>query len=385
MEIVRMGFDFKKFQKDLAQQKVYDTWQYVNSLREMLTYMDMSCELLDKVYVQRAIKLKEKEQEIMQKAVETGKASVYESDLHCTDLEIAGLIIDDSLFLQKTTMEFFHYARMSSDILFQIINAALLGDSSFEVDDRRMIKKVNDAIDGNPNFVVLKSLLDANEEDDTFKYIQAFDNYIKHIKTVLVTVKSSFMIGNNNEFIIQEFINSGTPYPAQDAITIVKKANKYINDTVEAVLTEVQNQLPNCVDNSQRIHNISFKFVAKQLEKGIQGDYMSFFIDIENDISELPTEIKVLPLIIKPNDEIYSFDFRFKKIFIRKKGTDEDGIIGCAEIKNGFDTNEFYRVFTVRSCDITEYYSYISKFTQEYPKITVNFAAMEGSTIIYQD
>ena len=193
------------------------------------------------------------------------------------------------------------------------------------------------------------------------------------------------MIGNNNEFIIQEFINSGTPYPAQDAITIVKKANKYINDTVEAVLTEVQNQLPNCVDNSQRIHNISFKFVAKQLEKGIQGDYMSFFIDIENDISELPTEIKVLPLIIKPNDEIYSFDFRFKKIFIRKKGTDEDGIIGCAEIKNGFDTNEFYRVFTVRPCDITEYYSYISKFTQEYPKITVNFAAMEGSTIIYQD
>lgn len=380
-----MGFDFKKFQKDLAQQKVYDTWQYVNSLREMLTYMNMSCELLDKVYAQRAIKLKEKEQEIMQKAVETGKASVYESDLHCTDLEIAGLIIDDSLFLQKTTMEFFHYARMSSDILFQIINAALLGDSSFEVDDRRMIKKVNDAIDGNPNFAVLKSLLDANKEDDTFKYIQAFDNYIKHIKTVLVTVKSSFMIGNNNEFIIQEFINSGTPYPAQDAITIVKKANKYINDTVEAVLTEVQNQLPNCVDNSQRIHNISFKFVAKQLEKGIQGDYISFFIDIENDISELPTEIKVLPLIIKPNDEIYSFDFRFKKIFIRKKGTDEDGIIGCAEIKNGFDTNEFYRVFTVRSCDITEYYSYISKFTQEYPKITVNFAAMEGSTIIYQD
>lgn len=380
-----MGFDFKKFQKDLAQQKVYDTWQYVNSLREMLTYMNMSCELLDKVYAQRAIKLKEKEQEIMQKAVETGKASVYESDLHCTDLEIAGLIIDDSLFLQKTTMEFFHYARMSSDILFQIINAALLGDSSFEVDDRRMIKKVNDAIDGNPNFAVLKSLLDANKEDDTFKYIQAFDNYIKHIKTVLVTVKSSFMIGNNNEFIIQEFINSGTPYPAQDAITIVKKANKYINDTVEAVLTEVQNQLPNCVDNSQRIHNISFKFVAKQLEKGIQGDYMSFFIDIENDISELPTEIKVLPLIIKPNDEIYSFDFRFKKIFIRKKGTDEDGIIGCAEIKNGFDTNEFYRVFTVRPCDITEYYSYISKFTQEYPKITVNFAAMEGSTIIYQD
>ena len=315
-----MAFDLKKFQKELAQQKVYDTWQYVNSLREMLTYMNMSCELLDKVYAQRGIKLKEKEQEILRKAVETGKASVYESDLHCTDLDIAGLTIDDGLFLQKTTMEFFHYARMCSDILFQIINAALLGDSSFAVDDRGMIGKVNTAIENNSNFATLKSLLDSNKKDDTFKYIQAFDNYIKHIKTVLVTVKSSFMLGNNNEFIIQEFINSGITYPAQDAITIVKKANKYINDTVEAILTEVQNQLPNCVDNSQRIHNISFKFVAKQLEKGIQGDYMSFFIDVKNDISELPAEIKVLPLIIKPNDDIYSFDFRFKKIFIRKKG-----------------------------------------------------------------
>lgn len=380
-----MGFDLNNFQKELAQQKVYDTWQYVNSLREMLTYMNMSCELLDKVYAKRGIKLKEKEQELLRKAVDTGKVSVYESDLHCTDLDIAGLIIDDSLFLQKTTMEFFHYARMCSDILFQIINAALLGDSSFAVDDKGMIGKVNSAIDNNSNFATLKSLLDSNKNDATYKYIQAFDNYIKHIKTVLVTIKSSFMFGNNNKFIIQEFIYSGIVYPAQDAITIVKNANNYINDTVEAILTEVQNQLPNCVDNSQRIHDISFKFVAKQLEKGIQIDYISFFIDVENDISELPTEIKVLPLIIQSNGDINSFDFKFKKIFIRKKGTDEESIIGCAEIKNGFATNEFYRIFTIRSCDISEYNSYIFKFTQEYPNITVNFAAMEGSRIVYQD
>ena len=36
-----MAFDLKRFQKELAQQKVYDTWQYVNSLREMLTYINM--------------------------------------------------------------------------------------------------------------------------------------------------------------------------------------------------------------------------------------------------------------------------------------------------------------------------------------------------------
>ena len=60
-----MAFDLKRFQKELAQQKVYDTWQYVNSLREMLTYMNMSCELLDKEYTLRGIKLKDKAQEIL--------------------------------------------------------------------------------------------------------------------------------------------------------------------------------------------------------------------------------------------------------------------------------------------------------------------------------
>lgn len=380
-----MSFDYKEFQKELAQQKVYDTWQYVNSLLEMLTYMRLSSELIEKVYLQRGDKLKEKEQEIMQKAIETGKGTVYESDLHCTDLEIAGITIDDRLFLQKTTIEFFHYARMCVDILFQIINAALLGDSSFSVEDHSLILKVNTELANNPNFATIKNLLDTNKNDNTFKYIQAFDNYIKHIKTVLVTVKNSFFLGNNNEFEIREFINDGVVYPSKDAITTVRGANQYISDFIETVLTEVKTQLPNCVDNSHRIHNISFKLLVKELETGVQVNYISFFIDVQNDLSELPNEIKVLPLIIKPNDEIYYFDFRFKKIFIKKQGTDESGIIGCAEIKNGFDTNEFYRVFTVSPCNMAEYVSYISTFPQEYSKISINVYAMEGSTIIYKD
>lgn len=36
-----MSIDIKELQKELAHQKVYDTWQYVDSLREMLAYMDL--------------------------------------------------------------------------------------------------------------------------------------------------------------------------------------------------------------------------------------------------------------------------------------------------------------------------------------------------------
>ena len=87
----------------------------------------------------------------------------------------------------------------------------------------------------------------------------------------------------------------------------------------------------------------AWQYVQSLYETLGYTDYISFFIDVPNDISDLPTEIKVYPLIIKPNNEIYSFDFRFDKIFIRKSGSDEENIVGVATLKNGLATNEFYR------------------------------------------
>lgn len=380
-----MSLDIKEFQKELAHQKVYDTWQYVDSLREMLTYMDLSYQLLVNVHKTRVDSLKAQQSKILQEAVETGSASVKEIDLHCTDLKIAGLDIDDSIFLRKTIVEFFHYARMSVDIMFQIINAALFGDESFEIMDRQLIKKVNRKLDAISSFANLKTLLDANKVNQTFLYLQAFDNYIKHIKTILVTVKTSFIIGSNDEFLIKDFIYDGISYPLVNALDKVKEVNDYIQQKAEEILTEVKDQLPNCLNNSQRIQNIGFKQVMKENARSKAVEYISFFIDVQNDISELPNEIKVLPLLVKQNDEIYSFDFRIKKIFIRKKDSEEDGIVGYAELKNGLETNEFYRIFEVHPCGIDEYHKYILNFANDYPQVTLNYYAMEGTIIIRKD
>ncbi len=326
-----MSLNLKEFQKELAHQKVYDTWQYIDSLREMLSYMELSYQLLVNVHKNRVDSLKTQQSKILQQAIETGSASVKESDLHCTDLKIAGLTIDDGIFLRKTIVEFFHYARMSMDIMFQIINAALFGDESFDITDRRLIGKVNRKLGTVASFSKLKVLLDANKINPTFLYLQAFDNYIKHIKTILVTIKTSFLLGSKDEFFIKDFVYDGTLYPMVNALDKVKEVNDYVQQTAEAILTEVKNQLPNCLNNSQRTQNITFKQVIKENAQSHAVEYISFFIDVQNDINELPNEIKVLPLLVKPNDEIYSFDFRIKKIFIRKKGSEEDGIVGYAE------------------------------------------------------
>ncbi|MFL0267935.1 hypothetical protein [Candidatus Clostridium radicumherbarum] len=251
--------------------------------------------------------------------------------------------------------------------------------------DRQLIRKVNSKLDAISSLANLKTLLDVNKVNQTFLYLLAFDNYIKHIKTILVTVKTSFIIGSNDGFLIKEFIYDGISYPLVNALDKVKEVNDYVQQKAEEILTEVKDQLPNCLNNSQRIQNISFKQVMKENAQSKAVEYISFFIDVQNDISELPNEIMVLPLLVKPNDEIYSFDFRIKKIFIRKKGSEEDGIVGYAELKNGLETNEFYRIFEVHPCGIDEYYRYIFNFVKDYPQVTLNYYTMEGTIIIYKD
>lgn len=387
-----MAFDLKSFQKDLAHNKVYNAWQYVESLCEILTYMTASYELIEKVYHHRVTSLKNKEQEILNKAVTTGKATVYESDLHCTDLYIADLEIDDILYLKKTTMEFFHYSRISIDILFQIINAALFGDESIDDANRHLISKVNQKLDGVSCFANLKNKLNTIKSNDTFKYLQAFDNYNKHIKTILVSINNSFMIGNNSEFIIKAFSYSdknGTyTYDDEDALTKIQEVKQYVELLIDDILFEVQQQLPNCLDNTSRIQNIKYKMQFKKIENRDILDYVSFFIEVEKDISELPNEIKVLPLIVKPNDEIYSFDFKFDKIFIKPRDTDDkaENIIGYAVRKNSIDSNEFYKTFTVVPCNYAEYIKYLTTFKDVYNEnINVNIYAMEGTMIFYKD
>lgn len=238
----------------------------------------------------------------------------------------------------------------------------------------------------------MKSKLDDIKANDTFKYLQAFDNYNKHIKTILVSIKNSFLIGNNCEFTIKAFSytdqNGTYQYGDEDALTKIREVKNYVELLVDDILAEIQQQIPNCLDNSSRIQNIKYEMRFKETENGEMLDYMSFFIEVEKDISELPGEIKVLPLIVKPNDEIYSFDFRFDKIFIKRKGADEnaENIIGYATLKSPINSNEFYRTFTVTTCGHTEYTKYLLTFKDTYSgKFNMNFYAMEGTMLFYKE
>lgn len=373
--------NFASLQKVLAQNKVYDAWQYVQSLAETLDYMNMSAELLEKVYAHRLAVLEETAQGLFQTAVETGRASVTEATLKTTYLDLAGIEINDAVFLKKTSLEFFHYARLSMDILFQIINASLLGDSAIAVEDKGIVRKLFNEIGREPNFAVLKTALDSVSSDNEFSYLQGFDNHVKHIKTILVNVKNGFIFGNQNTFQIADFDYNGTKFPACDAIAKVREIQTYVIHTIEQILLETEKQVPNCLNTQKRIQNLNFHMQVQEHKGESFVDHISFFIYVNNDLSELPSEINVYPLIIKPNDEIYSFDFQFEEIFVKKRSN--DCIIGIAKLKNGLSSNEVYRTFTVSPCDMDEYIKYLDTFKQKYQSIHLNLYALEGQIVFY--
>ncbi len=375
-----MAINYKDLEKALAQNKVYNAWQYVQSLNETLMYMNVSYEMLKKVHEHRISVLQQVQNEKFVELRNSGEASYKVSDMQRTNLNVGGYELDDIIFLRKTAMEFFHYGRVSMDVLFQLINAALLGDEAFDVEDKGLLGKLLKKLNQKPEFVTLLQLMDANKNDTRFQYLMAFDNYIKHIKTILISVKNSIFIGNQDIFKINAFSYGGVNYGEVNALDKILELRDYVYATVDVLLQELLQQIPNCIANSQRIQEIHYKQVFTEKDGKTYVNYISFFIDVPNDISNLPTEIKVYPLIVKPNDEIYSFDFKFDKIFIRKSGTEEDNILGVATLKNDVNSNEFYRVYKVNACRQIDYNLYIATFGDTYQsqKLNMNIYAMNG-------
>lgn len=382
-----MTIDVKLLEKTLAQHKVYDAWQYVQSLQETLNYMKTSYNMLIKIHDHRVATLKNVAKCALNQAHETGTGHITTNDLLQTNLNIAGYDINDAMFMRKTTIEFFHYGRISMDVLFQIVNAALLGDESYSVEDKHLLSKLLQKLSTKTEFADLLNLLNSNKNDIRFQYLMAFDNYIKHIKTILITVKNSILIGNDDIFQINSFSYGNIYYPAEDALAKMGEINDYVLSAVDIILSEILKQIPNCLETSQRIQEIHYKCKFTEREGKIYTDYLSFFIDVPNNILEIPSEIKIYPLIIKPNNEIYSFDFRFDKIFIRKSGTEETDIIGVAILKNSIATNEFYRIYEVKPCSQAEYGLYAATFSTNYAgiKLPMNFYAMDGVMLFVSD
>lgn len=383
-----MNINLQELKAKLAEFKVYDAWQYAESLAQTILFMNASYALILKVYEHYTSTLQTVSQEIVQQAFENqGKPSALTSQhLSRTKLDIAGYEISDDVFLSKTLIEFFHYARLSLDVLCQIINTALLGDEGVDIEENLLPCKVLTELKTHDRFSRMCGILKDGNNNTALKYLKAFDNYTKHTRTILPFLQQEMFFGNKSTFEIKSFVYKKKTYPAIDAIQMISRVKEDTTDTIEKAISELIRQIPNGVGTSKRYQNVKFRILAKENEGIITAfEYVAFFLEVESSLSELKDTIQVMPLIIKPNGEIYSFILEINEIFISIRDKYEAGIIGVATAKPINNSNEWYRAYQVRPCDSAEFFRYYSTFSSKYPRLHINYHAMEGQLIAIPD
>ena len=340
----RMSVDLKLLQQKLAEYKVYDAWQYVEGLIESIRYAHLSKQLAEKLFEHRRDTIQEVTKQVVPGT--NGGVTLYTPIGSNPYQTIVGVDIDDALLMSKSVLDFFHYARMSVEIVAQILNAALFGDEAVSSRDKGIIKKVVDKIGEEPSFTTISTIISRVTTDHEIKYLMAFDNYAKHVKNPSFLIKNGFVFSNEATFRIKAF----DTYSDEDAIakvdTVFNAVESYVND----VLDELLNQIANGRGRNNRFQTVSFKAQFRETEHKSYVDFVSFFIEVEHGIQDLPTQISVLPLAIDNEGKVTYKLFPIDKIFITLIGKEEQGICGVAELIAGQDSTELYQKFNVRGC-----------------------------------
>lgn len=381
--------DLYKFRQILAKNKVYDAWPYVESLREVLSYMEVTYQVILNVRENTRKQIERVNQQKYDDLKANKKVFLTSEEMKKTDLNICGLEVSDSLYLRKNIIEFFHYARISIDRVFLIVNSALLGEACIKPHSIKFLELLSQSLEKKEEFKETCKKLNKNKNNKLYKYLRDFDNYTKHMDNVLVTINNPFFLCTNDSFMLNEFKVKKTikgeekifSHSKKDAMKQITETRDYVLETINNILIEVERQIPNCVDNRNRIQMLNFKMQSKRLENdGLSTDYISYFIEVESGMMDFSgKEIKVCPIMVLDDGRVESFDFNFPKIFICIKGTED--IVGCATLKN--DDEKIYKIYTIKPCEHAEYIDYLIDFKQNYSKWQIT-EGMNGSIIVYK-
>ena len=375
---------YQDIQHELVKYKAYSAWPFFQSVKETMCYMDILAEVIKATYSHRKDTLKRISSEVIQKALDNpGKPSPLTIDhLKQTNLNIAGLEVNDVFFLRIMINNFFQYARISMDGLIQIANAALLGEGAYSPDDKGLIKKLNKILQAEQSFGALENYFSSIVNSQWYEYLIGYDDYLKHIQTVFIQIKNSIVLGDDNAFEISEFAHNGKSYPRCNVIDKVSEIQTEVHKAINDAYSIIVQLLPLSKNTANRIQELSFQQLIKNDEKSNAVESITFFLDVTNGLSDLPREVFICPIRVNNEGVVSSFDFQFDEIFIRRKTKDDEyDIIGCAFRNRANSPETMYKSFTIVPCTPKEYHMYLIGFAKKYPKYSINYAALAGTIV----
>lgn len=261
-----------------------------------------------------------------------------------------GVDFSSHFLLNKLIKDFFQYSRNAFDGMAQISNVALLcvySKKPDSVDFPCMCKTFNQATYGS-DFPKTKNWFNDVNSSDSFKYIDAFNNRIKHTCDVYVKFSSS-LLGDNHSEIINPFFRKDNQHLQHDVSSYLTTILDYVKNEFDKFSNVVLEECALKTYQINRYNKLSgFQQHMKRDPKAtkITTDYSVVFIETNGTMDTMPDEIQVLLLNKSAEGQILFKNCWFDKILVNKDGKDFN-YIGeyIAEEPCGDDTLIKYRKY----------------------------------------
>ena len=199
---------------------------YLRSLCDYAKYANLSYQLFEKVYNEHRQIIDEKQSILIEKAISAPntKIAIHESDLQSGSINICGLKVIRDHYLQKCVCDFFHFARMCTDEVLQLINEIFAEDKidSEHVTPGKLLETIKDK--------KAKTVVEYLRQDNDLQYLVDADNYLKHIN--IVTIKLADMPWAHHIFI-SGFRKRNHDYPAKEVIPLLNTLSIAVGNYLE--------------------------------------------------------------------------------------------------------------------------------------------------------
>ena len=362
--------------KELIIQKgLFEIIPYVKGLYLKQRYMLLSYESITHAEQRLIEKMQAIKEEKEKELKTTGHTSWGVKDRARWNVNIEGFDVDIMDYVNKGVWDFYHYAHICLDMIAQIVNVVAYDPNMRKSEDNINVREVYKNLP--KEYESIKKILIEFENSEDYRYIQAADNYIKHINAIGIKLNTKNILDDFDSFVINDFVYHKRKYNGGIVSDITRGSKDFVIDATNRFFETLMTN-DNAVANKNIITDIKYE----SLTKGNITEYLSFFIDInspELDTMELfgGDTIYVKPLAVDKEYNIYedkTFDFDI--IFLRQEGT--ENIIGKA-IKECTSKTNYYKKYKIVSCTNEDYKKYVMDFKTNYKRVKIsNMLAYSG-------
>ncbi|MBR3614170.1 MAG: hypothetical protein IKL55_03220 [Clostridia bacterium] len=279
-----MNFD----KKILIDKKVIDAWQFIEVTCENLRFANTSAELIKNYYDKLNVYKNEFFEQKLSNSLNRTIAITAEDEIFMP-INILGVKYDSGWMIKKWVRDFFQYAMSFFDSLGQVINSCFCLNMEGQYFFNIVEKIVKEHKKG--NYINTGNVLNCISNHKTFLYVKSFNDRSKHIKSPDVDFKWN-IISDEFEGNIDEFSQKGQKY---DEIADFIKETTDIYSFLEKLYLDLEDAIMNDLQVMSPIENRIDQVCAYiQCTKDIRSRGGVFYIEVENDITELAEEIEVI-------------------------------------------------------------------------------------------